>query len=83
MNTFLATVLVFFAILGHGYLWVAIVNRLHGWNGPRKLIDGLTLLSCVGFILLPVGVGWYWWKLRGHYLTQHESHSHGRLQQYA
>ena len=42
------------ALLGHGYFWVAIVNRVHGLAGPRKFIDGTTLLCLFAFLILPV-----------------------------
>jgi predicted MPP superfamily phosphohydrolase len=39
------------ALLGHGALWVELVNRLHGLGWHRKLIDRLTLvcgIACAG-----------------------------------
>ena len=42
------------ALIGHGYFWVAIVNRMHGLSGPRKLIDGVTLASFVAFLAMPL-----------------------------
>jgi predicted MPP superfamily phosphohydrolase len=45
---------VLFALLGHGYFWVAIVNRVHGLAGPRKFIDGTTLTCLLAFLALPM-----------------------------
>lgn len=46
------------ALIGHGFLWVEVVNRLHGLGWPRRLIDNVTsacglLVSC-----LPVAIAW-------------------------
>lgn len=47
------------AVLGHGYLWTDAVNRLHAWSGPRKLIDVLTSLCLLAFLVLPPVVAVY------------------------
>jgi predicted MPP superfamily phosphohydrolase len=60
MHPALVTAIILFSLLGHGYFWVAIVNRLHAWAGPRIIIDALTLGSCVGFLFFPFIVGWQW-----------------------
>lgn len=57
-----------FALLGHGYFWIAIVNRLHGWAGPHRLIDVLTLGGLFSFLLVPVLVGWQWWRTSAEFL---------------
>lgn len=47
------------AFVGHGALWVEIVNRLHGLGWNRKLIDRLTMLcglACAGVPLLGAAV---------------------------
>lgn len=62
MHPVVETLIAFGAVLGHGYFWVALVNRLHGWNGPRKLIDFLTLACCLGFVAVPPVILWYWWQ---------------------
>ena len=57
----LPTIAVFgLAVLGHGYLWTDLVNRLHAWSGPRKLIDALTSLCMSFFLVLPVVVAIFW-----------------------
>jgi len=48
-----STGLLLLAALGHGYLWTDAVNRLHAWSGPRKLIDLLTWLCFLAFLVLP------------------------------
>ncbi|TWU25757.1 metallophosphoesterase [Bythopirellula polymerisocia] len=62
------------SLIGHGYFWVAIVNRLHGWNGPRRLIDFLTLLCCIAFILLPLVVVEEWWTQGASFLSTGSDH---------
>lgn len=62
MHPALLSVIAVFALLGHGYLWIAIVNRLHGWAGPYRLIDLLTLWGLLAFLLLPPMVFWQWWQ---------------------
>ena len=58
MTAFLLFCATILAVLGHGYFWVAIVNRLHGLAGPRKFIDGGTNACAVGFVLLPLYLVW-------------------------
>lgn len=62
MHPALTIAIVLFSLLGHGYFWVAIVNRLHAWAGPRWIIDGATLASCAGFLFFPFIVAWQWWQ---------------------
>ncbi len=62
------------SLVGHGYLWMAIVNRLHGWKGPHRLIDWLTILCCIGFAILPLLVAGAWWSDGWDFLTK-ESNS--------
>ena len=58
---------IFLAILGHGYLWMDGVNRLHAWAGPRFLIDYPTYAAVVAFAVLPLLVAWDWWQLGSGY----------------
>lgn len=46
------------AALGHGLLWSGIVNRIHGWGGPRPAVKALTILCGVALLSLPVAVIW-------------------------
>lgn len=62
MHPALLTAIALFALLGHGYLWIAVVNRLHGWAGPHRLIDVLTLGGLSLFLILPPIVAWQWWQ---------------------
>ena len=50
-----------FALIGHGYLWIAPINRLHAWAGPRIWVDQLTNLCLVAFCALPLLVVWDLW----------------------
>lgn len=51
------------AVLGHGFLWMDGVNRLHAWAGPRFLIDYPTYAAVLAFFGLPLLVIWDWWQL--------------------
>jgi predicted MPP superfamily phosphohydrolase len=42
------------AALGHGFLWSALVNRIHAWGGPRSVIKALTMLCGAALVGLPV-----------------------------
>ncbi len=44
--------LVLLALLGNGYLWIALINRLHAVAGRRKLIDALTYSGFAAFCVL-------------------------------
>lgn len=68
MHPALLTLIVLFALLGHGYLWIALVNRLHGWAGPHRLIDVLTMLGLLSFLILPLIVAWQWWLVGADFL---------------
>lgn len=52
--------LIVLALVGHGYLWIGAVNRLHAWSGPRFLIDYPTYLAVLIFFGLPPLVVWHW-----------------------
>lgn len=76
MTSLLLTfLLIALALLGHGYLWIAIINRLHGWAGPRRLIDGLTWISFIAFLAIPVGIAGVW--SRGESLAAATAHFEG------
>ena len=60
MSPLLLIGLAAFALLGHGYLWVDIVNRFHAWSGPRSVVDGVTLLCLLFFMTLPLLMLFYW-----------------------
>ena len=60
MKPFLFLCMAILATLGHGYFWVAIVNRIHGTAMPRKRLDGLTLACMVGFLVMPLWLAWDW-----------------------
>ncbi len=48
------------ALLGHVLAWTAVVNRLHGWGAPRRLIQTLTYLCALALVALPVLAAWKW-----------------------
>lgn len=53
--------LIFFAFVGHAFLWIGLVNRLHALGIPRRIIKLATLLCFLCAALIPVGMGW--WKM--------------------
>lgn len=55
-------VLLLGAVLGHGYVWITPVNRLHGADLPRTIIDWLTQFCLVSFVILPPCIGWELWR---------------------
>lgn len=55
--------LLLLALLGHGYLVVAVINRLHGCPGSKKIINFLTKLCFAVFFAAPPVALWNW-KLR-------------------
>ena len=46
------------ALVGHAVLWTGVVNRLHGWGGPHRLISVITYLCGLALVALPVAVAW-------------------------
>ncbi len=46
------------ALLGHGYFWMGLVNRIHAWAGPRWIVDLLTHLCVLAFVGIPLSVCW-------------------------
>jgi len=57
------------ALVGHGYFWMAIVNRIHGLAGPRKLVDGTTFACLFAFLTLPPLLVWNGPEVFAHWLT--------------
>ncbi|MEM9187320.1 MAG: metallophosphoesterase [Planctomycetota bacterium] len=56
--------LVLLALLGNGYVWIGLINRLHAVAGRRKLIDALTYTGFGAFCLLGLVtavVPWHDW----------------------
>jgi predicted MPP superfamily phosphohydrolase len=51
---------VLLALLGHGYVWVAVVNRLHGSPWSRAAVDWATNSCILSFLVLPILVGLRW-----------------------
>lgn len=48
------------AVVGHGFFWLGAINRLHGWAGPRRLIDALTFLCFAMLVGVPLVI-FAWW----------------------
>ena len=48
------------AILGHIFLWIGILNRLHSTATPRRLMEVLTLTCFLIMGLVPVIAGLWW-----------------------
>jgi len=52
--------LLLWALIGHAFLWVALVNRIHGTAIPRPISHPLTLSCFACLVLLPIAFGfWY------------------------
>ena len=51
--------LLLLALLGHAFLWVAVVNRIHAVAMPRWASRSLTLLCLACLVLVPAGSGWW------------------------
>lgn len=60
MTTILFVGATILAVLGHGYFWVAIVNRLHGYDSSKLLKDGGTLACLLLFAIIPLVLLWDW-----------------------
>ena len=46
------------AALGHGFLWTGIVNRLHGFRGPRYFFKLLSLVAVFFCLIIPPVIAW-------------------------
>ncbi len=57
-------VLVLVILLGHAFLWIGLVNRLHATGIPLQLKHLLTHAGLMIIVLTPVGGVW-WWLLGG------------------
>lgn len=79
MHPALLALIAFFALLGHGYFWIALVNRLHGWAGPHRLIDFLTWAGFTAFATLPLVIAWQWWQDGIHFFISRNTGSLARF----
>ena len=50
------------AALGHGWIWTGLVNRLHGWGGPRLFVKLLTIACVLVFLVVPLAILWRTFK---------------------
>lgn len=57
------------ALLGHGYFWIGIVNRIHGLAGPRVYNDSATLVCLLSFLTLPIVLAFSGPELFDHWST--------------
>ncbi len=55
--------LLLFALLGHAFLWIGLVNRLHALGIRRRIVSATTVVLFLCAALLPVGIGW--WIVQG------------------
>jgi uncharacterized protein len=62
--------LVLTILLGHVFLWIGVINRLHSVHLPRKLIRRLTL-TCFALIGLGPIAAAYWWLADGRNILEH------------
>jgi len=54
-------ILLLAALVGHAFLWVALVNRIHSTAMPPFASHLLTLTCFTCLVLIPVGTGWLLW----------------------
>ena len=50
------------ALLGHAFLWIGVVNRLHAVGFRRRTIHAITYVFFLCAAVIPIGVGWYWFR---------------------
>ncbi len=50
--------LLLFTLMGHAFLWIGLVNRLHAVGIRRRIIKLVTLGCFACAALIPIGVGW-------------------------
>jgi uncharacterized protein len=56
--------LFFLTIIGHVFLWIGILNRLHATALRRRLMDTLTILCLTSISVVPV-IALLWWLAGG------------------
>ncbi len=54
-----------FALVGHGFLWIGLVNRLHALGISHKIIKAGTLGGFACMAALPLLVVWQWFSRAG------------------
>ena len=47
------------ALIGHGAIWVGLVNRWHSTGYPRKVVKSVTLVFYAGLIVPLLAAAWY------------------------
>ena len=52
--------LLFVALVGHAFLWIGLVNRLHALGIRRKTVKYITLVCFFCTVLIPLGIGWHY-----------------------
>ena len=51
--------LLLLALLGHAFLWIALVNRMHAVSMPRRFVRVLTLLCLACLVAVPLSAAWW------------------------
>jgi len=54
----LAAIVLFLVLVGHGFIWVVLVNRLHAVLIPRWLCKGLTVVFFALAAGIPLATAW-------------------------
>ena len=52
--------LLLLALLGHAFLWIGLVNRLHALGARRRIIKYATIGFFLCAVLIPIGIGWWY-----------------------
>ncbi len=50
--------LLLLATIGHGFFWVALINRSHAVAIPRPIIHAVTYIAFLAAGIIPLGVAW-------------------------
>lgn len=58
MHPVVLVLAILIALVGHGLFWFALVNRIHSWAGPRRVVDGLTAAAFVSACALLLAAAW-------------------------
>lgn len=61
MSDLLLLIVAVLALAGHSVVIVGFVNRTHAYGWPRDLVDGLTLVSGLLLLGIPLYAGWLVW----------------------
>jgi len=53
---------VLLAAVGHAFVWIGLVNRLHALGIPRRIVSILTAIFFLSAAMIPPAIGWWFWR---------------------